>query len=188
MGEIRMFAANFAPKYWAFCQGQLMPINQNQALFSILGTTYGGNGVNNFALPDLGGRIPLGTSQEYTLGEKSGTNAVTLMQANLPAHHHNGQLTGAPKLFVSDNIGDKSKPNTGLSLARHAISSGRAKANTKVFVNEVPTIALANTSIDLTSLKVTNEPFGGGQPHNNMQPYIGINYIICLMGVFPSRS
>lgn len=160
IGEIKLFAGNFAPRGWAFCNGQLLSIAQNTALFSILGTTYGGNGQTTFALPDLRGRAALGwgdgpATSPVQLGEQGGTETTTLTTANLPPHNH--------ALAVSN--GDGGGKSAGY------IGSG-------VWSDHTDATAPANT---ITST-------GGGQPFNNRQPYLGLSYIIALEGVYPSRS
>ena len=171
IGEIRMFAGNFNPRNWAFCQGQLLPIQQNTALFSILGTTYGGNGQTTFALPDFRGRVAVGTGSgpglsPVQLGEVSGTPSVTLTTANLPAHNHsmqvNNNITGMAATAAGNFLNGKTE--SGESVAETGLSSAAT---------------LASSTIGAT---------GGSQPFNNMQPYLGMNYIICLYGVFPSRN
>jgi len=167
IAEIRMFAGNFAPRGWAFCQGQILSIAQNTALFSLLGTTYGGNGQTTFALPDLRGRVPVGTGQgpglpSVQLGEISGEPSHTLIITEMPAHTH---AFAAPA--TSD---DATKKNPiGNVPATTGGSSYGTPAN--------GAMAAGNSGIA-----------GGSQPHNNMQPYLGMNYIICMEGIFPSRN
>ena len=165
LAEIRMFAGNFAPRGWAFCQGQLLSIAQNTALFSLLGTTYGGNGQTTFALPDLRGRVPVGTGQgpglpTMTLGEVGGEPTHTLIQQEMPAHGHQ----------VAATSDDATKKNPIGSVP--AATGGSAYANA----------GNGNMLANMIS------PAGGSQPHNNMQPYLGMNYIICMFGIFPSRN
>ncbi|HTH51627.1 MAG TPA: tail fiber protein [Pyrinomonadaceae bacterium] len=165
IAEIRLFAGNFAPRNWAFCQGQILSISQNTALFSLLGTTYGGNGQTTFALPDFRGRVAVGTGQgpglsNVTLGEVSGTETNTLLVTNLPAHTHNMVATSADA--------NSSKP------------AGKVLANSG-------TTPIYNTPSDGTQMGPTG-PTGGNQPFSIMQPYLGMNYIICLFGIFPSRN
>ena len=167
VAEIRRFAGNFAPKGWAFCNGQLMPISQNTALFSLLGTTYGGDGKSTFALPDLQGSAPMhpgdgpGLSQRF-LGEQSGSQTVSLLQTEMPAHNHN--------MMAVNDVGDSNAP-AGLSMARSQGASVYNAANS-------PVAAMAFTSL---------APAGGSLPHNNMQPYLTLNFIMALQGVFPQR-
>jgi len=178
LGVVTCFAADFAPKGWAYCAGQLLPIAQNQALFSLLGTTYGGNGINTFALPDLQGRTPVGTGQgtnlsNITLGEVTGTETVILTPANLPPHVHNGNISLS--LRASSNAGDESVPDDFYPAA----------ANENAYAN-TPT---AGTYFGPpTIISTTIGPSGGSQPFEVLQPYLAINYIICLQGLFPSRN
>src|SRR2546427_5052774 len=160
MGEIKIISWNFAPKGWAFCNGQLLPINQNQALFSILGTTYGGDGRVNFALPNLQGRVPLHVGNGIILGESAGEQTHTLNQSELPAHNH--VPTG------SSTVANQSTPVGNLWA-----SSGQT-----VYA------AAPNNSMNPQSIV----PIGGSQPHDNMSPYLVLNFIIALQGIFPSRN
>jgi microcystin-dependent protein len=166
IGEIRMFAGNFAPAGWAFCNGQLLSIAENDALFSLIGTTYGGDGQVTFALPDLRSRAPVhfGTGQTgttWTLGESAGTEEVTLTVNQIPAHTHAPGASGS---------GGSDSPAGGVP-ARNA--AGVPQYGTT-----------ANASLAAGALL----PVGGSQPHNNMQPYLGINFIISLFGIFPTPS
>ncbi|HEX8571594.1 MAG TPA: tail fiber protein [Allosphingosinicella sp.] len=160
LSEIRMFAFGHAPKGWALCNGQLLPINQNQALFSLLGTTYGGNGQTNFALPDLRGRLPLHEGSGHILGEKAGSEAVTLSVAQMPAHIHQVNASTA----VADNGVMTSNYLGGFNNGYRA----------------------ATALVALQPSSVTNA--GGSQPHQNMSPFIVINYCIALIGIFPSPN
>ncbi|MGJ1433666.1 phage tail protein [Sphingobacterium spiritivorum] len=195
MAEIRLFAGNFAPKYWAFCAGQTLAISTNQALFSLLGTTYGGNGITNFQLPDFRGRIPVGTGAFGTagltlpLGSKVGTENVTLLESNLPAHSHPVSISGTLPLTVSKSIADKSTVIDGLSLAAPARSAGRAKTPTLGYNSQAGSVSLNPASIDLTGMTLTLAPVGNtNNAHSNFQPALGMNYIICLQGIYPSRN
>ncbi len=166
LGEIAMFAGNFAPSGWAFCNGQILSIAQNQALFSLLGTTYGGDGRATFALPDLQGRVPVGAGQgpgllNITLGEMSGEMTHTLTSPEMPLHSHSSVAASA--------LGTSDSP-VGNVLAVNA-------EGTKQFSPSGSAALNANAIA----------PSGGSLPHNNMQPYTGISYIIALVGVFPSR-
>ena len=172
IGEIRMFGGNFAPRTWALCEGQLLPISQNTALFSIIGTIYGGDGRTTFALPDLRGRVPIGPGtgpglSTYREGQRSGSENVTLNTLQIPAHNHTGSL----------QVGAEGKGVTAVDTAAgnylgNATGTYRTAAGS------------AGSSINGVSTGNT----GGNQPHTNMQPYIAVNYIICLQGVFPSRN
>jgi len=171
IGEVRMFAGNFAPRGWALCDGQLLPIAQNTALFSILGTTYGGDGRTNFALPDLRGRVPVHAGQgpglsNKPLGSRGGSETVTLTINQMPVHHHLAQLNADSTVAVSD------RPAEGLP-ARNAAATPQYGT-------------VANTNLNNAAITINNA--GGSQAHPNMQPYITINYIIALQGIFPSRN
>ena len=160
VAEIRIFPFNFAPKGWAFCDGQLMPISQNTALFSLLGTTYGGNGQTTFALPDLRGSIPIHMGQGHTLGEKAGEAVHTLTQSEMTQHLHffNG---------LSDN-GD-----TPIAAADLLASANNLYGPAQSLTTLLPAT-------------ITN--VGGSQPHENRQPYLTLNFCIALQGIFPSQN
>ncbi|HEV7346679.1 phage tail protein [Telluribacter sp.] len=169
VAEIRMFPFNFSPKGWAWCNGQLLPLSQNTALFSLLGTTYGGNGKSNFALPDLQGRAPMHPGQGpglslHDLGETGGSETVTLLESEIPAHSHT--LRAVVTEFADSNL------PTNSNLARS--SNGKA-------YNVGPSTL---TAMNFQSLA----PAGGDQPHNNMMPYLTVYFNIALQGVFPPRS
>ena len=168
VAEIRVFPFNFAPKGWAFCNGQLLPISQNTALFSLLGTVYGGDGKSTFALPNLEGSVAVHPGQsttgtQYFLGETSGTETVTLLQSEMPAHTHT--LTAAG--------GDEHETNvpTGNSLTRSSLN------------------IYSSTLTPLVQMAMPQAlaPAGGGLPHNNMMPYLTLNFCIAMQGVFPPR-
>ena len=177
IGEIRMFAGNFAPLDWAFCQGQLLAISQNTALFSLLGTTYGGDGRTNFALPDLRGKVPVGTGSgpgltTRTLGQKVGAETTTLAVTNLPAHSH--PVTVNVSIPASADEGNAETPeNNVMAVAEEGTPYQTASDGTTMAAPTV-TATAGNT--------------GGGQSVNNMQPSLGLNYIICLYGIYPSRN
>ncbi|SUJ01334.1 Phage Tail Collar Domain [Sphingobacterium spiritivorum] len=194
IAEIRLFAGDFAPKYWTICAGQLLNISTNQALFSLIGTIYGGNGTTTFQLPDFRGRIPVGAggagSSGLTapLGLKGGAENVTLFENNLPAHLHQVSISGALPLTVSQSIADKSTVIDGLSLAAPARSAGRAKTPTLGYNSGAGTVNLNSESIDLSGMTLVLAPVGNTTAHTNLQPALGLNYIICLKGIFPSRN
>ncbi len=170
IAQILMFGGNFAPRGWAFCDGQLLPISSYSALFSILGTTYGGDGRTTFGLPDLRGRAPIHAGNgpglsSRRLGEKGGQENVVLQTSQMPPHNHTASATVA----VSTGVGDEGSP-TGV-LAAH---SG-------AFTED-------GNGAQLGGVSTTVNNTGGGQSHNIMQPFLGVNYIIALVGVFPSRS
>lgn len=186
IGEIRMFAGNFAPRAWAFCAGQLLSIAQNTALFSILGITYGGNGQTTFALPDLRGRCPVGTGQgpgltNIVLGELSGTENVTLLTSQMPAHNHTASatVTGTVNLSCLEDAGSTDTP----SGAHMAISPSGAH----IYSPNPPDAAMGSSPISATA-NVTIGISGSSQPVPIRNPYLGMNYIICLEGIFPSRN
>ncbi len=160
LGEIRIFSFNFPPKGWALCDGQLLPINQNQALFSILGTTYGGDGRQTFGLPNLQGRVPVHTGNGITLGQNGGEQSHTLSISELPAHTHTpvGSPSNASSASPAGNVW-ASLSNGGYSPA-------------------------PNVSMNASSIL----PAGGGQPHENMSPYLVLNFCIALQGIFPSQN
>jgi microcystin-dependent protein len=169
VAEIRIFAFNFAPKGWAWCDGQLLPLSQNTALFSLLGTTYGGNGKSNFALPDLQGRAPMHPGQGpglslHDLGESGGSETVALLESEIPSHTHTLQ---AQNFNGNTNLPQGNDLSRGASLNAFAPAAGGAMRN---FGYQ----AVA--------------PTGGDQPHNNMQPYLTCYFNIALQGVFPPRS
>ncbi len=176
IAEIRMFAGNFAPRGWAFCQGQILSIAQNTALFSLLGTTYGGNGQTTFALPDLRGRAPIGVGQgpglpAVNLGEVSGSPTHTLIITEMPAHNHTAtvQLNGSS---ATANLGTPDNVVFG--------------------TNDNISMYTRNTALDLTfranAASVNVGIAGGSQPFSIMQPYLGMNYIIAMEGIYPSRN
>jgi microcystin-dependent protein len=161
IGEIKLVSFNFAPRGWAFCNGQLLPISQNQALFSILGTTYGGDGITTFALPNLQGRMPIHDGPSNVLGQSGGEAAHTLTTAEIPLHNHpaNAQTVAS---------------NPGSTPA----SSVWATSNASMF----------GTSSDTTLNATTVANAGGGQPHENQAPYLVLTFVIALQGIFPSRN
>ncbi len=172
IAEVRIFAGNFAPRSWAFCDGQLLPIAQNTALFSLLGTTYGGDGRTTFALPDLRGRAPIHAGSgpglsTRRLGQKGGEENVTLNILQIPSHNHTATLT----LHADSTVATSDKPED-MYPARNA-------ASTPVYGDT------ANTTLGTGSAIINNT--GGNQSHNNMQPYVTVNYIIATIGLFPSR-
>jgi microcystin-dependent protein len=169
IGEIRLFAGSFAPNGWMFCEGQLLPISENDALFTLIGTTYGGDGQQTFALPNLASRVPIhmGTAPSsgitYQIGEMAGTEAETLTVQQIPSHTH--PFTGS--------TANGTATNPGGSVMAGSVSS------VQPFIEDSPTASLNANAIG---------PAGGSQPHENCQPFICINYIISLFGVFPSQT
>ncbi len=167
VAEIRIFPFNFAPKGWAFCDGQLLPISQNTALFSLLGTTYGGDGKSNFALPDLQGDAPMHPGQGpglslHDLGETGGSETVTLLESEIPAHSH--QLRADNQDIADTNVVG---PNASL-----------AESSNGTLYQNASNVTMSDNAV---------APAGGGQPHNNMQPYLTLNFCIAMQGIFPPR-
>ncbi len=163
VGEIRMFAGNFAPVGWAFCEGQVLAISENEVLFNLIGTTYGGDGQSTFALPDLRGRIPIHQGPGFTLAQAGGEETVTLTIQQIPMHSHAFQAS-------ADN-------------AATAEAQGNVLAQTPSYTPYIGGVP-ANTPLQPASIGGV----GGSQPHNNVQPYLCINFIISLFGIFPSQN
>ena len=164
LAEIRLTSFLFAPKGWAMCNGQLLAINQNQALFALLGTTYGGDGRTNFALPNLMGRAPMHFSATHVLGTAGGAAAHTLTAAEMPSHAHTLRASGKAAASSSPNGGVLAMPGRGAT----------------------PAYAAASNLVALNPAAVSSA--GGGQPHENEAPYLTLNFIIALLGIFPSRN
>jgi len=162
VGEIRMFAGNFAPAGWMFCEGQLLPISEYETLFNLIGTTYGGDGQSTFALPDMRGRIPLHFGNGFTLAETGGVETVTLTTSQIPAHSH--------PLAASVDAGDQGNPNNAVLAQNAAVF---------LYVEDVPITNTGAQAIGNT---------GGSQPHDNFQPYLCVDFIISLFGIFPSQT
>lgn len=178
IAEIRMFAGNFAPRTWLFCNGQTISIAQNTALFSLLGTTFGGNGQTTFALPDLRGRVPVGTGTgpglpNVQLGEVGGLNSVTLLGTNLPAHSHT--VTASGSLACKSGAGNSDTPTGNIPAS---------SASDEIYA------APAGSTGTMAPMNVTGTTSSAGSnfPVSVMQPYLGMNYIICQFGIFPSRN
>ena len=167
VGEIRMFAGNFAPRGWAFCDGQLMAVSQNDALFSLLGTIYGGDGRTSFGLPDLRGRIPVHAGQgpglsSRRLGEKGGAEAVTVTVAQLPTHNHTMQ--------ISTEIAGRSAPQDNVL---------GSSTNIDFYTGDAPDQTMSSSVVS---------PVGGSRSHSNLMPFLCVNFIIALFGIYPSRA
>ena len=163
VGEIRMFGGNFAPAGWMFCEGQLLAISENETLFQLIGTTYGGDGESTFALPDLRGRVPVHMGNGIILAETGGAEQVTLTVNQTPAHSH--------PLAASTHAGSQISPAGNVLAASYAVTP---------YINDMPLGAPMNAA--------AAGPIGGSQPHTNMQPYLCINFIISLFGIFPSPT
>jgi microcystin-dependent protein len=162
VGEIRMFAGNFAPAGWLFCEGQLLPISENETLFNLIGTTYGGDGESTFALPDLRGRLPAHQGNGFVLAETGGAEEITLTAQQIPAHSH--------PLLAANALGNDPNPQGNLLAESSVVSMYQAGA---------PATAMAPQSVG---------PVGGSQPHTNFQPYLCVDFIISLFGIFPSPT
>lgn len=179
LSEIRLMSFAFAPRGWAQCNGQLLPINQNQALFSLLGTQYGGNGQTNFALPDLRGRVPLGFADSGLVGEKGGVEAVTLGVSHLPSHVHAIDASALTGTARCSNAAANQRTPAG------SVPAIEAAGVTATYSNSSPD---ANMRAGSVAVGTTSSATGGGQPHSNQQPYLALTYCIALQGVFPSQS
>ena len=164
VGEIRMFAGNFAPAGWMFCEGQLLPISENETLFQLIGTTYGGDGQSTFGLPDLRGRIPIHFGNGFTLAETGGVETVTLTVSQIPAHSHS---------FLGSN-----DPANGVVPAGQVPGKSQLSGITP-YGTDAPVSPIIPTAVGST---------GGSQPHNNFQPYLCVDFIISLFGIFPSQT
>jgi microcystin-dependent protein len=162
VGELRIFAGNFAPAGWMFCQGQLLPISENETLFNLIGTTYGGDGQETFALPDLRGRIPIHNGNGFILAETGGVEQVTLTIQQIPSHTH--------PVIATTAVANQSAP------ANNVLAQSTAA---DLYIEDTATIALAASAVN---------PTGGSQPHTNFQPYLCVDFIISLFGIFPRFS
>jgi len=162
IGEIKMFGGNFAPVGWMFCQGQTLPISENDALFQLIGTTYGGDGQQTFNLPNLAGRLPVHQGPGFVMGQASGTETVTITDQQTPTHNHG--------MIATSNISNQT------DIANNVVAQS---STGKLYVEDTPTAGLSN-------LVVSN--VGGSQPHDNMQPYLCVNFIISLYGIFPTQG
>ncbi len=172
VGEIRMFAGNFAPSGWAICDGSLLSIAENETLFQLIGTTYGGDGENTFAVPDLRGRAPIHQGNGYFIGEMGGTENVTLTTNQIPAHSHTVRVT----LPVSGEVSNADTP-IGNVVGVNAARGNEFNSTSNVSMGKMSYSASPNSSV-----------VGGSQPHENMKPFVAINYIISLYGIFPSPN
>jgi microcystin-dependent protein len=162
VGEIRMFAGNFAPAGWMFCEGQLLPISENETLFQLIGTTYGGDGQSTFAMPDMRGRLPIHQGNGFTLSQSGGSEQVTLTVPQIPVHTH--------AFLAMNNPADSPSPQGNMI----GVSS-----NTNVFFNDTPNVAMSPSMLSSV---------GGNQPHSNIQPFLCVDFIISLYGIFPSPN
>ena len=179
MGEVRLFGGNFAPRNWALCNGQLLNINDNTALFSILGTTFGGDGRTTFALPDLKGRCPVSAGQTVHQGVKSGFENAYLVEGQIPTHTHAATPELGGRLRCNNNLTDHTSP-MGNTL-------GTFKDNVDVYNANQPDADMHDNTVSLEG-SIAVAPAGGSTQHNNMQPSLALNYIICVNGLYPQRS
>ncbi len=178
LGEIRLFAGSYAPANWAFCDGSVLPINSYTALYSVIGTTYGGDGISTFGLPDLRGRIPLSQGQGLGLtprvaGQNGGTENVTLLTANMPAHNHLVNASTVPA-------------TTGAAGPTVVLAAAASTTSGETDVRYLPAAQTVKATVALNSREAGNA--GGGQPHDNIMPSLAITFIIALFGIFPSAS
>jgi len=162
IGEIRMFAGNFAPAGWMLCEGQILPISENETLFNLIGTTYGGDGQSTFGLPDLRGRVPIHQGNVFVIGEQGGVEDVTLTVNQIPVHSH--------VLFASGDLGNQ------LTTTGNLLSNSQGAIP---YIEDVTTLNMSSSAIT---------PVGGSQPHTNFQPYLCVHFIISLFGIYPSQT
>jgi microcystin-dependent protein len=162
VGEIRMFAGNFAPVGWMFCQGQILPISENETLFTLIGTTYGGDGQNTFALPNLASRLPIHQGPGFTIGQSGGVEAVTLTVSQIPAHSH----------VPSCSTAQGTQPGPG----------------NNVWASTSPATNYSDPPASVAMSPAAMQSTGGSQPHDNMVPFLVVNFIISLFGIFPSQT
>ncbi|MCG5073233.1 phage tail protein [Paraburkholderia tagetis] len=198
LGEIRMVGFNYAPNGWAFCQGQVLPIAQNTALFALLGTTYGGNGTTTFQLPDLRGRMPVGMGQglglsSIALGEQGGTENATLTTQNMPMHTHTATVSGGGAVTgqiavpaATSTTGEGAMPGTSTVLG--PISAGGRPGALYSTGTADTTLAPFNVTLQGAAPTIQNSLAGGSLPFALRNPYLGINFVIALQGIFPSRG
>ena len=193
LAEIRMFAGNFSPRGWQFCNGQLLAISQWTAVFALVGTTYGGDGQTTFAVPDFRGRVAVGTGtgnglSNVQLGQMSGTETVALFITQIPAHNHTATAgtggTGTATLNAVTANGNTQSPSGNYIAASRTASVASYIASGTTAAMNAGSITLSNITAGAPTIGIT----GGSGPHSNMQPYLGINYIICVEGIFPSRD
>ncbi len=188
IGEVKLFAGDFAPRNWALCKGQLLSVEQYVSLFAIIGNVYGGDGKVSFALPDLRGRAAIGTGQGIgytprTLGSHVGAEHITLNVNQMPMHSHDAVFSESKAdLYTSSGLGTSGTPSPGDAISAESGGAGF------IYSDGAPDIKMSSKSIQNISAKVTNKVTGGSAPHNNMQPSLVLNYIICLIGLYPSSN
>lgn len=204
IGEIRLFAGNFSPKTWTYCSGQLLNISSNTALYAIVGTFYGGNGSSTFGIPDLRGRVAIGAGNgpgltQRTLGQSGGSNSITLSVNQLATHNH--QISNGGAIPLSGSVYAKVKVNSSAAAVgvdtpvnNYLSTDQQGNGTYSTTPPTTPTTLNAQAlSVNTSQLSVTVPPLsagitGGGQPYNNMKPFLGLAYIICVQGVFPPRN
>jgi microcystin-dependent protein len=188
LSTILIWPPNFAPLGWALCAGQLLSVSQNAALFSLIGTYYGGDGISNFGLPNLQGRVPVGVGQgaglsPYTVGQLGGTENVTLTSNNLASHTHSATPAGlSASVPAVTTVGTTNQASPSVALAA---PTDAARNPVNIYGSGTPTQTLASGTV---TGSITVGPAGGNQPHPNLQPYLALNYIIALQGIYPSRG
>lgn len=196
IGQIQLFAFNWAPQGWLTCQGQILSIAQNTALFSLLGTTFGGDGVTNFALPNFGGRAPIGQGQspgtgQYQMGQLGGNENVTLLQTQMPAHTHavapgsTATATATSTLNAANTAGDSPRPGAKMPAVLTGENMYVSNPDPSTLVTMDP--KCVSTTVNVTAVNVTLSPAGGSQPVNVQAPYVAMNYSIAIQGIYPSR-
>lgn len=206
IGEIQMVGFNFAPRGWVICDGRLLPIRQYTALFALLGTTYGGDGINTFAVPDLRARVPIGQGAgpgltPYNMGQMGGAEFQTLTIGNLPAHTHTATVGGSAtgKIMATNDAGTTSDPLGGI-FAKPMSGATPVKEykpvpgpidltnSTQLAANHMASMTNSTVLVDPTNIRVNNGVTGGSMPINLMQPYVTVNYIMAVEGIFPARE
>jgi microcystin-dependent protein len=197
IGQIIMFAGNFAPRDWAFCDGELLPISQNQSLYSILGTTYGGDGRTTFGLPDFRGRVPIGQGQGNGLttrrmGEQIGIEDVTLSTAQMPIHSHAAETTISGSSVTAKLKASSAEGTTNVPLNNYLAKPSNIGLQSINMYDSSADIEMASDAIEIdlsaVTANTTSDDTGGNSAHNNIQPSLVMNYIICVNGIYPSRS
>jgi microcystin-dependent protein len=197
IGQIIMFAGNFAPRDWAFCDGQLLQISENQSLYSILGTTYGGDGRTTFGLPDFRGRVPIGQGQgngltSRIMGEQIGIEDITLSTAQMPIHSHAAETTISGSSVTAKLKASSAEGTTNVPLNNYLAKPSNIGLQSINMYDSSADIEMASDAIEIdlsaVTANTTTDDTGGNSAHNNIQPSLVMNYIICVNGVYPSRS
>lgn len=199
IGEIRIFGGNFAPKDWALCEGQFLGVNDYPELYAVIGTTYGGNGVSSFALPDLRGRVPLGQGEDHLLGTSGGYETVALHEGQIPSHTHATLTAELAQGAAATGTGEgyvKCVTSGETTNDPKGMLPGKPSGSKRIYSSTAPETYMAGQSVQLNDggmaidfdVTVVNESFGSSYPHNNMQPFGCVSYIIALKGLFPPRQ